>query len=101
MPWVKGKSGNPKGAPKRSNMLARLIRENTEDGLELVKWSLSVLRDETQPIDARQTERQWLSDRGWGKAVETIVLEDERATAPEGFPVPDLEDGLGPTGVVQ
>ncbi|HET9599140.1 MAG TPA: hypothetical protein VFP65_26440 [Anaeromyxobacteraceae bacterium] len=59
------------------------------NGQELVEWSLRVLRDESLPIAARQAEKEWLSDRGWGKAVETIVLEDDRESA--GLPAPTPE----------
>lgn len=103
MPWVKGQSGNAKGAPKRANALARIVRSETQDGEELVRFKLTLMRDASAETQHRIEACNWLADRGWGKAVETIVLEDEREStaAPEAFPAPALEDGLGPTGVVQ
>lgn len=117
MPWVKGQSGNPKGAPRRSDLLAKLIREQTRNGLDLVEFNLRVLRGEETAevatktgvvtvgpsIADRHNASRWLADRGWGKAVEHIEIADERA--PEVNPTtiaPELlEAELGPTGALQ
>jgi len=91
-PWPKGVSGNKGGRPKG---LAALVRENTDDGSELVEKMLSILRGEMKVeksyIDKDGGEHivnespshrdriaacQWLSDRGFGKAVETLVVDD-------------------------
>jgi hypothetical protein len=101
MPWVKGQSGNPKGSSKRAAQIARLVRSNTGDGLELVEFALAVFRgDHDADLDQRIDMMKWLADRGYGKAVETVeVVEDKAASAV--LPTPELADGLGPSGVIQ
>lgn len=102
MPWVKGQSGNVKGAPKRANSLARKIREATKDGAELVEFALKVMRDESAPLEARQEEKAWLADRGWGKAVEHIEIEESKPEQdPAAIATEFLAEGLGPEGMVQ
>jgi hypothetical protein len=119
MPWAKGQSGNSKGAPKRCNALARIVREKTLQGEELVLFALSVMRGEalgatstkdgdtaeveTPSVHDRLDAMKWLADRGWGKAIEHIEIEDASANSisPSDIPLEDLECGLGPTGVVQ
>lgn len=65
-------TGNPRGRPKS---FARLIREETREGAELVAYMLSILRHPKQPVAFRMAAAQWLADRGWGKAV-TILEAD-------------------------
>jgi len=82
-----GQSGNPGGRPKG---LASLIREETEDGKELVRiaWEIAqgtLIIEETyydkdgnkHTVDREPSHRdrmaavEWLANRGWGKPVET------------------------------
>jgi hypothetical protein len=92
-----GHSGNPGGRPKG---FANLIREQTEDGAELVRIALETLRGTLQrrewmgasegPLEVVTTPSvkdsldalKWLADRGWGKAVETVEL-----SGPDGQPL--------------
>jgi len=69
--WVKGVSGNPGGRPPG---LAELVREQTQDGQELVRFMLGVLRGRKQPVRLRMEAAAWLADRGFGKALQQMEL---------------------------
>lgn len=71
-PFSKGVSGNPGG---RAKSFGNFIREQTNDGKELVELALRLLR-KSRKDQTRMEALKWLADRGWGKAVE--VLKDER-----------------------
>jgi hypothetical protein len=62
-------SPNPGGRPKG---LASLVRAETRDGAELVAFMLGVLRTARHPLALRMMAAQWLADRGFGKAVQTL-----------------------------
>ena len=71
-PFLRGVSGNPGGRPKG---LAAYVREMTLDGKELVDFYLKVFRgdkiDGKKPgLKFRMDAGTWLSDRGFGKAVQ-------------------------------
>ncbi len=71
-----GQSGNPGGRPRG---LAALVREQTNDGKELVDLMLSILRGElvidgNEPTHReRMAAAEWLADRGFGKPETTNV----------------------------
>jgi hypothetical protein len=124
MPWVKGQSGNALGRPKGRSQseLARYIRTQTKQGCELVDFALSVLRGTAEirvakaienpdgtrtlqavmvppPMEDRIDARNWLADRGWGKAVETIELIEDASAGPVDTLAPELLAAqLGPNG---
>jgi hypothetical protein len=77
-----GNCANPGGRPKG---LASMIREQTKDGLELVKLNLQIMRGELKytrkdadgnpfevepTIADRQKAIEYLTDRGFGKAID-------------------------------
>lgn len=66
-----GNNANPGGRPKG---FARLIREQTNNGADLVAYALEVWQN------GKERERweafQWLSDRGFGKAPSFSPVED-------------------------
>ena len=70
-PFAPGQSGNPGG---QSRGLARLVREQTKDGAELVAFMLGVLRGRKQPLRLRMEAAAWLADRGFGKALQQMEL---------------------------
>ena len=71
-PFPSGTSGNPGGRPKG---LVRRIREETEDGAELVDYMLSVFRDERESTRTRVAAATWLADRGFGRPTQTQAIE--------------------------
>ena len=71
-PFRKGVSENPGGRPKG---LASYVREQTLEGEELADFYLAIFRgekiDRKKPGLRRRMEAgTWLSDRGFGKAVQ-------------------------------
>jgi len=44
-----------------------LIRQETNDGEELVRFMLDVLRDQKAPLKYRLEAARWLTERGFGK----------------------------------
>jgi hypothetical protein len=114
--------------PKRSAMLARLVRSHTGDGVALVEFALRVMKGEEKEksvrlvkdeksgerievtvdlppaLEDRMEAMKWLADRGWGRAVETIELHDERpANEQPGVIATDHLEAVagGPDGFVQ
>jgi len=78
--FLPGNKANPGGRPKG---LAALVRAETRDGAELVAYMLNVLRTPRQPTALRMAAAQWLADRGFGKAVQTVeadILVDASVT---------------------
>jgi hypothetical protein len=96
-----GQSGNPAGRPKG---FARRIREAVgDDGERLIEFWVSAVRDgyivHRHPETGEQTYEKVsvrdqiaistiLADRGWGKAPQYVVIEDE---GPPRNPVVDAE----------
>jgi hypothetical protein len=80
--FAPGASGNAAGRPRGFAALAAAIRADTEDGRELVRFALRVLRDESLDVRARLAALGWLADRGWGKALISIDVETPGAVDP-------------------
>jgi len=51
------------------------VQAETRDGAELVAFMLRVLRGERHPTVLRLQAAQWLADRGFGKAVQTVEVD--------------------------
>lgn len=81
MGFPKGVSGNPGGRSRAQAAVARLIRDATRDGAELVEFALKVMRDDGEDMRAREYAHQWLSDRSLGKPLQSVdVLLAEEQT---------------------
>lgn len=78
MPWEKGQSGNPGGRPKAAlnlaQNMAKLIAERTDNGQKLIEFAWAVYTDENAPLAERRWAHDWLTDRGAGKASQSIEL---------------------------
>lgn len=69
--FVKGVSGNPGGMPKAIVEVAKAAREHTVEMLEVL---LSIARDKAATASARVSAAQYVVDRGWGRAPQTIDI---------------------------
>ena len=97
-----GQSGNPSGRPKGFN---HLIRDETDDGKELVLLAIKIMRGKMSvrgfggmkfrpSVRERLEALKWLADRGWGKAVESIdVKQDMTVSISIGRQAPKLVEG--------
>ena len=56
---------------------AKLIRESTRDGAELIEFALDVMRDGACPVSERLRALDWLADRMLGRAPQQIVMDGE------------------------
>jgi hypothetical protein len=102
-PWQRGQSGNPGGRPPG---LARLAREATADGVDVVGFFVLVSRGEkptgwpdTEKLTAEHMIRanEWLADRGFGKAPLQIEMNDNQGEAEEalqGMSIHELRAGI-------
>lgn len=80
-PWQKGQSGNPTGRAKGFKGLAQEIQKRTNDGRDLVEFALKVFAGvalteggQTPKLELRWQALEWLSDRGFGKPVQSVDL---------------------------
>lgn len=73
-PFKKGKSGNPRGRPKKlpelDKLLADVLGEPNADGIEAAKIVLMALRKKAASGDVRAAEA--LLDRAYGKPKQSI-----------------------------
>src|SRR5262245_25079110 len=75
-PWPPGVSGNPGGRPKG---LAALVRQETAEGEELVRFMLRVMRNRRQSMRVRMEAVAWLADRGFGKPMQQVEMSGAEA----------------------
>jgi hypothetical protein len=105
-PFVKGKSGNPKGQPRKIPQLDKLLADvlgEEKDGIEAAKAILMALRAKATKGDVRAAEV--LLDRAYGKAKQNFGFTDGEGKdvqpqiifnpAPGCKPIED--DGSNPT----
>ena len=66
MPFVKGKSGNPGGRPKRLSEVRELARSY---GPEAIGKLVSIMRNKKAPVREQRGAAEALLDRGYGRVV--------------------------------
>jgi hypothetical protein len=70
-----GKSGNPGGRPRG---IARITREKLgEDGEAIVDFWIEAMNDTALNMRERLEASKLLAERGWGKAVAVVLVDDE------------------------
>jgi hypothetical protein len=71
--WQAGQSGNPKGAPKRSNgrTLQELAREHTEEALKTLVVAMRFKGPQQVPAAIA------VLDRGWGRPAQRIETQSD------------------------
>lgn len=71
-------SGNPSGRPKGAAGLAELVRDKIHEnssgngGNAIVDWVWGIFSSTTEPFENKKWAAEWLIDRGFGKAMQTI-----------------------------
>lgn len=91
--FEKGRSGNPGGRSKSAALIARYIREKTEQGCELADHLLGIVRDVQNDPKVRVSALHELLDRCVGKAPQTIEIGEAESDAPQvNWSLVSLED---------
>ncbi len=73
--WAPGQSGNPGGRPRYDPVLRDRCREFTTEAVETL---VEIMRDVDASPSARSNAVQQILDRGWGKAVTAMEIDDRR-----------------------
>lgn len=76
-------SANPTGRPLGFRGLARKISRETRGGDELVEYALEVLRDTKAETRDRMAALAWLSDRGFGRPLQSVELLADVGVTPQ------------------
>ena len=76
--FQKGKSGNPSGRPKDTDEKRAFTQACQGHSKEALTTLLEVMRNKKAPAAARVKASETILDRGWGKAPQTLTVEDER-----------------------
>jgi stage V sporulation protein SpoVS len=74
--WKKGQSGNPAGRPPNAETLSSAVRDalaKKTPGSRKTHLQLIIAKAIEQAVDGDDRARSWLSDRGYGKAVQPIA----------------------------
>lgn len=75
-------SGNPGGRPKG---FAAQVREATNEGEELIRTALGIMRNRRAAARDRLRAVVFLADRGWGRPPEQLDVEMRHDLAPAVF----------------
>lgn len=76
-----GRSGNPRGRPKRDLEVAELARMHTVGAIDILA---EIMADRSAPPTARVCAATALLDRGWGRAPQSLDV-TQRLTLAEEF----------------
>jgi hypothetical protein len=75
-PFEKGRSGNPTGRPKGSVGFASRARQKTRDGRTVLEFLVAVVTNPTERTADRLAAAKMLLDRMYGRADQTLTLEE-------------------------
>jgi hypothetical protein len=95
--WKPGASGNPSGRTKAATHVAKLVREATRDGAEIVETVLAIARGTVATMASERSRTwalEWLADRAFGRPAQSLELslgEAPRRPSFDGFTIEELE----------
>ena len=93
--FKKGQSGNPggrlKGTPDIPAIIKRISQEPVDKDSKITKMEGVIRKAFEDALEGNDKARQYISDRGWGKAVDKIAMTDsEGKDAPGAIAMPVL-----------
>ena len=71
-----GQSGNPGGRPKVIAEVVELAREQTKEAVDALT---KIMKDKKSPPAAIVSAATAILDRGWGKPLQNMLLDDRRS----------------------
>lgn len=77
-PFKPGQSGNPGGMPKGVREVRELARQHTATAMQAL---VEVCANKKAPPSARVSAASTLLDRGWGKPLQPVDINDSRPLA--------------------
>lgn len=93
--WKKGQSGNPSGRPAAHIRFGEMVREATNNGVDLLTFALGVWKGTEKDMDGpadRRWAHDWLTERGFGRPQPEIEIAGEAAKKPLDYSAMSIEE---------